>query len=129
MHLVVAPVFHEYCGYPVGRQSCVELPAQKEVLPVMVQFKLEPTVTVLLQLDVQPPLETVTEYVPVAPTVIQRVVSPVLHAYDDIPDGAQSEVVPPLHIEPFPVIEQLIEPVVTVLLHVTKQPLIQTVTL
>ena len=77
--------------------------------------------TVLLQLLVQDPLLTVTEYVAAELTVIHCVVAPVLHRYDDIPEGAQSVVEVPGQIVLFPVIEQLGEETLTVTLHVLLQ--------
>ena len=82
------------------------------------------TVTVLLQLLVHPlELVTVTEYVPVEPTVIHCVVAPVLHKYPASPAGAHNCTVLPKQQELFPVIEQLGGVyVVTVLLQVLVHP-------
>ena len=59
IHCVVAPVLHEYAESPAGAQSCVALPWQMVVLPVMLQLGSCLTVTVLLQVLLQP-LESVT---------------------------------------------------------------------
>ena len=77
MQRVVAPVFHEYDWYPLGKQSCVEPPLQIVRFPLIWQLSGGLNVTVLLQLLVQPPLETVTVYVPEEETLIHCVVAPV----------------------------------------------------
>ena len=61
-------------------------------------------------------MDTVTVYVPAELTVIHFVVAPVLHLYEESPDGAHKEVDPPEQIVLLPVIEQETEPTVTVLL-------------
>ena len=54
MHCVVAPVLHEYAERPDGAQSCVELPWQIVLLPVIVHGGSARMTTVLLQVLLQP---------------------------------------------------------------------------
>src|SRR5687768_16968824 len=114
MHCVVAPLLHAYEDIPVGAQSCVVPPGQTDELPVIEQVGAWLVVTVLLQVLLQPlAFVIVTEYVP-APTVVHCVVAPLLQAYEDIPAGAQSWVVPPGQTEEVPVMEHgRLEPIVT----------------
>ena len=55
MQLVVAPLLHLYEAAPAGTHNCVDSPGQMTLLPVMVQTRLEETVTSWLQVLVHPP--------------------------------------------------------------------------
>ena len=71
MHCVVAPVLHKYEDIPAGAHHCVDPPAQTDPLPVIAQVGSALTVSVLLQVLVQPfAFVIVTEYVDAELTVI-----------------------------------------------------------
>ena len=93
----------------------------------MLQFKGARTFTVLLHVLVHPFFVIVQEYVPALETVIQRDVAPVLHKREVRPVGTQSVVEDPEQMVLLPVIEQTSGVTVTVLLQVTKQPLMHSV--
>jgi hypothetical protein len=120
----VAPLLHLYLVQPAGAQSCVDCPWQIVLLPVIVQTGDALTVIVLLHVLTHPPaFVTVTEYVPAAVTVIQFVVAPLLHKYDDAPAGTHNCVDCPWQMELLPVIVQTgVVLTVTVLLHVLTHP-------
>jgi hypothetical protein len=54
IHWVVAPVLHRYPASPDGEHHCVEPPEQTELFPVMVEDGSWLTLSVLLELLVQP---------------------------------------------------------------------------
>ena len=120
----MAPVFHEYDAAPAGAHKFVELPEQKEALPLIEHGKGLFTVTTLLQTLLHPAaFVTVTEYVPPLVTDMQRDEAPVLHEYEVAPAAAQRFVEPSGQNELFPLIEHcggLL--IVTVLLHVLLHP-------
>jgi hypothetical protein len=109
---------------PEGAQSCVEPPVQIEPLPVIAQLGAVPTVTVLVQVLLHPlELVTVTVRVPAVLTVMQLVVAPVLHKYEEAPAATQSCVDPPGHIAELPVIVQTgLDITVTAWLQLLVQP-------
>jgi hypothetical protein len=85
--------------------NVVEPPLQITFVPVIVAIGKALTVTVLVAVAVQPfALVTVTVYVALAVglTLIDAVVSPVLHEYVP-PPAAVNDVEPPLHITFVPV--------------------------
>jgi len=106
--LVVAPVFHRYV-LPVatGAQREFDAPGQIVLLPVMVHTGSVFTVTVLVQVLVDPfEFCTVTVYVPAEVTLMQFVVAPVLHKYPNAPAGTQSCVDFPGQKELLPLMRQ-----------------------
>ena len=126
IQLVVAPVFHRYV-LPVatGAQSVLVAPGQMVLSPVMVQTGRGVTVTVLVQVLLDPfRLFTVTEYVPAELTVMQFVVAPLLHKYPNAPAGTQSCVDFPGQKELLPLMRQRgLYITETILLQVLLQPL------
>jgi hypothetical protein len=80
MQFVVSPVLHKKEEAPVDTQSSVDSPWQIERSPIIKQPKAGFTMRKALQLQEHPSTDVmVTEYTPMMLTVIQFVVSPVLH--------------------------------------------------
>jgi len=90
-----------------GTQREFDAPAHIVLLPVMVQTGSVFTVTVLVQVLVDPfEFCTVTVYVPAEVTLMQFVVAPVLHKYPNAPAGTQSSVDFPGQKELLPLMRQ-----------------------
>ena len=108
-----------------GAQSVLVAPGQMVLSPVMVQTGRGVTVTVLVQVLLDPfRLFTVTEYVPAELTVMQFVVAPLLHKYPNAPAGTQSCVDFPGQKELLPLMRQRgLYITETILLQVLLQPL------
>jgi hypothetical protein len=105
MAAVVAPLLQAYVPPPTA-VKVVLAPLQITDVPVILAVGKALTVTVLVAVAVHPfELVTVTVYVALAVglTLIDAVVSPVLHAYVP-PPAAVNEVLPPLQITFVPVI-------------------------
>jgi len=121
MQPVLAPLFHRYSEHPEGAHKSVGCPSQTVVIPEIMHDLAEVSRTFKLHILTQPFIPViVTEYKPELRTIIQLVVSPLLHLYAAQLDGAHNNVASPLQIKLFPV---MIHPEPALLITVLSQVL------
>lgn len=103
---LVSPLTHVPV-IPSGRQRVLESPRQIESNPEIKPNERGITLTYLLQYPLQPlSYVSVMAYRPAFETVMQLVLSPVLHQYSERPGGRHNVVESPIQMESFPVIKQ-----------------------